>query len=164
MNASLLQELQLPSGAVESEVLAAVQELKNRVTAANAATQQLLEAQVENDLHQHQANFQPEARPQWKEALLQNRAGTLALLRSIRAAAAPAPVHAPLHHRVGACTPAPILASQAAIGEGLAERQKAAVAAYQNRSACSFEQAWKAVKLVQPELFPIQSIASIRPA
>jgi hypothetical protein len=160
-DASLIQLLELPPGAAESDVLTAVRELKNRCTEACAAQQQLLEAQVENDLHQHQASFQPEARPQWKDALLQNRNAALALLRSVRVS--PEPVSAsgvaarPMHNRQNAITRGPISSGLAASEDDLTDRRKAAVVAYQNRSACGFEQAWDAVKTLQPELFPVRS-------
>jgi len=139
-------ELGLAEGASEDSALAALQALKNRHTALEAAHRELLAAQVEADLDRYQNRFAADKREPWKAALLANRATALALLETI-----PSPAGGPpLHNRAEATTPPPIGSGS---GVEWARQQKAAVEGYRNSHGCSFQEAWRAVRAEQPALF-----------
>jgi len=156
MNDKLLKEIGLPADATTEAAVAAVQALKNRATELEQFNSALLNSQVETDLDQYQDRFRIEARDQWKKALLANRDLALALLKSVvvplsRTESQGSAVVAPLHNRASAKTPA--ASAPVAANPETAARQRAEVLAYKNRTGCTFDQAWQAVRAERPELF-----------
>ncbi len=160
----VMTELGLGAESAEEAAVAAVQALKNRVSALERANAQLLNSQTESDLDRYQDRIKPEKRQEWKQALLVNRAETLELLEGIRvptvapdggrAAEGPAEAESGLrlHNRALAGTPRDL--STLRLHVTRAGQQRAEVLAYQNRHGCPFDMAWRAVKAEKPELFP----------
>ncbi len=132
--------------------------LKNRVAELEQANADLLNTQVEGDLDRFQHCFAPEARAKWKAALLANRTGALELLQSIPATralsaepGAQISAAAPLHNRALAKHP-PVTG----FGSGSeTDQQRKAVLEYKNRTHCTWQQAWDAVRGERPELFQV---------
>jgi phage I-like protein len=103
---ALLNRLGLSPDANEDSAVTAVTELKNRATTAegqvaalttelNAARAELTtlrEAAAEADLARFANRISDDSKPTWKASLIANRAGTIALLESIKPAAVPAPI------------------------------------------------------------------------
>ncbi len=152
MNPKILEALGLAADAGEDAALAAVTELKNRVSKADYDELKnrhdaLLASQVDADLDAFKEVITD--REAVKAGLLSNREGTLKLLRGIRKPEAPKP----LHNRNGATPPKPI-------GEKTqphAQHQRAEVEAYRLKNRCTHEQAWQAVKAAQPDLFKVET-------
>ena len=113
---ALLNRLGLSPDANEDSALTAVTAITNRATTAegqvaaltaelNAARAQIVtlgEAAAEADLARFANRISDDSKPTWKAQLIANRAGTIALLESIKPAAA---VPAPITNRATAGTP-----------------------------------------------------------
>ncbi len=150
MNPKLLEALGLAAEATEEATLAAIAELKNRVSKADYDELKnrhdaLLASQVDADLDAFKDVITD--RESFKTQLLANREGTLKLLRGIRKPEAAKP----LHNRNSAVPPNPIGKKPQA--QMLAQQQRAAVEEFRIKNRCTHDQAWQAVKASQPDLF-----------
>ncbi|MBI3986975.1 MAG: hypothetical protein HY343_08655, partial [Lentisphaerae bacterium] len=143
MKSELLKMLGLDPAADDAAILAAIKALQNRAIVAEQAQ---LETLVEADLVKFDGVIAN--REETKKQLLANRAGTLAVLASVKAPAAIA--NPPLTNRATAKTPKENSGKQPT----LANKQAAAVEAYRNSAKCSFQEAWDHVRFANPELFP----------
>jgi phage I-like protein len=140
MREQLIQALGLPPEATDEDVLKAVVGLQQRL---NEIEQAQAEALVENDLKE--LGDRVVNRDVVKQALLKDRAGTLAVLNAIKKPEA---------------KPAIVLNAQQAktpvveaSGADRAKEQERAVEKYRVENKCSRKEAWAAVRRERPELF-----------
>jgi len=160
---NLTQILGLAEGVPIESVVEEITRLKNRAAEAENQVQQyrsqaeeLLTAQVQQDLERFSGCFKPEARSKWQSALMANRSAAMELLESIamgggvrRTARDVSPATTALHHRAAAKSPP---AESGPFPSHSAEQVRQ-VREYQNRQECSWQEAWDAVKAEHPNLF-----------
>jgi phage I-like protein len=139
MREQLIKALGLPPEATDEQIVQAVSGMQERLSKIE---QDQLEAQVENDLKQFGDRVADPAAI--KEALLKNRAGTLAVLKAMKPPEAARAMNAD-----NTRTPEQALNQDG----GLSAAQKKFVAEVKNRDRCDFAKAWDVARREKPELF-----------
>ena len=146
MREQLIQALGLPAEATDEQILAAVGDMQQRLKDVEQAQ---LETQVENDLKEHEGRIID--RKAMKDALLKDRAGTLAILKAVKPVEAkPATTPVTLN---GGKAKDPVSKNGGSDADRSSERV-AFVEKVNKEYACrNRAQAWRKAASLKPELF-----------